>query len=58
MPVTCLVFDFKESCKMDLLLRKRSGAADNQVSEWHQKGTFSFTEIVNNHGLKRRAVTA
>ena len=42
MPVTYLVFEFKERCKMDLLLRKRSGAADNQILEWHQKGTFYF----------------
>ena len=54
------VFSIRVKRKMQkrLIIKQRSSAADNQILEWHQKGTFNFTKVVNNHQLRRRAASA
>ena len=32
---------------------KNNDAAVNQISEWHQRGTFNFTKILNDHQFRR-----
>lgn len=50
----------KERCKHDTSLseQKPGHRAINLISEWHQKITFDFTEIVNDRKLRQEIVTA
>ena len=50
----------KERCNYGTSLseQKPGRRAINLISEWHQKVTFDFTEIVNDRKLRQETVTA